>query len=727
MTTTDLQRKDASAQNCEKAQFAGLDISKYCGLPFKKGGRSRDGLDCAGLAELFLRENFYPNLTDFPATPDTDDGKDAIGRRALASSDPAFIESKCGDLVLFRKVGSKRITHCEIYLGRGQYLGIMRGSASRTINGLTLLNRLGYEWAGAIPYDDVDSITQALRNSALGDVGTIIALVVSIVISLAAAFLMPKPTMGRSRNQIGRYSFDALITRSQSDIPLPDVLGAVTVAGNSPFTSPADKTLTVTDPTQQKVNKVVILSSGPIWMVDTPNFNLKINGIQFDNSYWKNSGTVVGFELDPAQTKAEAVDGTIRTVTNTPSVSIYQGDHDITVPVDIRASYDRNFPVYGFPGCSYAVFRLIDSNKFQNFNLTTTVQGRLCRKFDANGFVQTSVVSQSLPGADGSKVRFLLDAPDIAAVTMVKVGGVTYSAMSSTAQSGNVYWLNRTKGYIEFLTAPASGATVLVSYTYYVREWTQNPAMFVAYLLTEPIRGKGFDAAVINWASFVTARDYYDQMISWGDDYGATVAPRYQCNYSIDTRKPIQEHMQAVLDSCYSWLFLSNGKWNLKPRAAGTSVKSFDTSSIVEDTFSIEQVDRTDRANQIHVVAHPDTTYNAEDGVVREDLADQLDRAANFGNNGIVPEVLQIPGSPNDPQSERLAEQILRENKYCRWLCSFTTNIQGLPLEVGDIIDVTHPVRTDWVAKLWRIESIGYDEQDRMKLVCSEYVAMAYI
>ena len=721
--------------------------SQYVGLPWKRGGRDRSGLDCAGLALLFLQEQF--NFTaPSPKTDLSDPEKHALAEQFLKNS---RTEQHRGDLVFFRWRETGQITHVAIYLGcaapqesaadilsaeqpnrgsdsdhpprSGKYLHITAGGTSRIENGLTLLTRLGYERAGAISPKDAEAICATLNLPQMGWTA-IVMIVISIALSLASAFLMPRPKLGKLRSERGRYGYDGMYTQTNSELPLPDLLGAVTIAGNAPYTSLQDKTLTVTDATTQKANKIVILCASPMAALNDPSQNIKINGLQLDNEYFKN------FSVNPAQTKAEAVDGTIDGVSNVPSVSIYKNDHAISVPVDIRATYDRNFPVYGFSGCSYLVFRLIDSNKFQNFSMTANVWGRKCRTFTTAGFTKTTVTAESLTGANGTKVRFKLANFDIAAVTSVTVNSTAYSLISPTAQTGFVYHLNRTKGYIEFITAPANGAAILVSYTYYPRAFTQNPASHLVYLLSEPIHGKGVDESRLTptfWQAAVDFRDYCDQSVTWRNATGTTTQPRYRCNYAIDFRKDIQDHVRAVLDSCYGYLFQSNGTWIMKPRKSETSVFSFNPNNILRDTFWSEQITRSDRANLVKAFIHPADTYNAEAEVSRADDNDIRARSARIGNNGIVDMTVKLPAVDDFSQAERMAETLLREEVNTRWACGFKTNILGVALEPGDVIDVTHGSRPNWSEKLFRIEDIDYDPEDRMLLKCSEYVPAAYI
>lgn len=702
---------------------------QYEGLPFKAGGRTREGCDCAGLVRLFLAEQMGLKF-DAPATPASDDDKHSLASYYLVGREqvpePEHIER--GDVVFFKSAVTGKICHVAVALGQGRFLHTANGLQSRIENGFELLRRGRRLPAAVLKPSEVDRLNAALGCPEVKDWGVAL-FIIGIGLSAISALLLPKK-LGNSR---GRYGFDGLVTQNSPEIPLPDILGEVTVAGNSPYTQLAEKGASAT-PASQKANKVVILASGPVQLIDYPT-GLLINGITYADPYFKDTTEIDGFVVDPAQTKDEAVTGTISGESDVPSISLYDGAHGIEVPVDIRAHYDRTFPIYGFSGCSYAVFRLIDSSKFSNFNVTARVRGRLCRTFDSSGFVTGTSTAEAVGTGDGSTVRFKLDYEDIAAVSSVTVNGVTFTEMTWQNQSGNVYHVNKLKGYLEFPTAPTSTHAIVATYTYYVRAWTQNPASQIVYLLTEKGRGKGLDESQIDWARAVTARDHFDDEVEWKNSSGVLAGARFKANYALDYRKPIQEHIQALLDSCNAYLFTSGGKWVIKPRIAGSSVFSFTTSNILAEagggsdgrsTFQAELMDRSDRPNRIKLYFHDEKNFNAESEVIADDKSDQEFRQDRAGNNGVVDANIKLPAVTSQDQAERIAHLILQEQVNGRLRATLKTNIQGLNLEPGDIVDVTHPAMPGWTAKSFWIEDASYDPDDYLSLTLAEYVPGAF-
>ncbi len=684
-------------------------------VPWLKGGRDYSGTDCVGLVLLYGRARGL-------AMPDVDTPE----RRSPAPAEaaallrpvPASLRDCPEHAILFRDK-SGRLMHVGVVTPGGKVLHCCYGGTRVEVS-LKLLARVGLRAAGVVPLSNFAALSVVLATATLGEIGTIILIVIAVISLAASVFLRPSlPKQGSTR---GRYGFDALVTQNTPEVPLADVLGQVMLAGNSVYQTLMDKAQSVTDPKLQKACKIVVFCAGPIDGFGLGEYELRINGLSADNNYFFAPVTTPGdgFAINPAQTKAEAVTGTISGESNRPSITLYDAAPAITVPVDVRAQYFREFPVWGLNGCAYAVFRLVDSQKYSSFNVITRIKGRYCRTYTEDGLDVTTVTSESLTGADGSKVRFKLAHHDVVAVSSLTVAGVSQTEMSASNQTGAVYALNRTKGYVEFVTAPASGATVTISYTYYPRAWTANPADHIAYLLTETMRGKGFDGSRLDWPSFADARSYFAESVETLTDTGPITSARYTTNYALDARKPIQDHVKALLDSSRSLLLISDGLLKLKPVRTTASVFSFTTANIVADTFEATLMDRSDRANRVRVMFHDADIFNSEGEVVADDVADQADRVDRAGNDGVVDEALKFPAVTDRAMATRLAQDLLAESVGLDWTGQLTTTLIGLALEPGDIVDITHPSQPTWSAKLVRIDDLSTDADGRMVVRWSE-------
>lgn len=692
-----------------------MNDRNFCGIPWKDGGRTRAGVDCAGLALLWLSEEKGFAL-DLETAPRTD-------AEAVLQTHCKRGELERGDLEFYREKRTGRVRHVTVYLGDDRRLNIFGGVESRIENGRELMRRIGFCFVGAISWRDSSAVTAALSDKRLGDATTWVLIGISVVLSAISYALTP--SLSGFKNSRGRYGQDALLTQKNPEVPLPDLLGKVVVAGNAVYQQLPDKNAAVTA-ANQAWNQIIVLCSGPVQEIDYY-AGLQLKGITWSDAYFFDGTYRQGIKIDPAQTKGQAVSGSIDSDTSVPSVSLYAGAHGITVPVDVRAQYDRGFPLYGLSGCSYLVLRAFDAEKFGNFNVTCRVKGRKCREFTEAGFTVTTVAGESLAGANGSKVRFKLAFEDIKSVTSLTVNGTAHTLLSATNQSGNIFWLNKLKGFVEFLTAPATAATVSITYTYYPRSWSQNPVEQLVYLLTENQRGKGLDESKLDWASFDAARDTCDESVTWSNSQGSVTSERFLANYAVDYRKPIQDHAQSLLDACRGVLFLSVGKLFCRLRKSEASVFSFNSTNMVvnengDSTFDAELVDRAEKANRLKALYHSEESLNAETEALVEDLDNQSDRESRLGNNGVVEDNLKYPAITSLSQAERIATAALNDGLGSNWLYRFTTTVQGLALQIADVVDVTAESVPGVSAKLMRIESLDYDDQDRLSLTLTQFV-----
>jgi hypothetical protein len=142
-------------------------------------------------------------------------------------------------------------------------------------------------------------------------------------------------------------------------------------------------------------------------------------------------------------------------------------------------------------------------------------------------------------------------------------------------------------------------------------------------------------------------------------------------------------------------------------------------------TLTVDLVERTLKSNRIKVLFSSEASLNAEDEAIADDPGKQDERADRIGNNGIVEESLKLPACSDKNQAQRLADQYLAEHDS-NLVYTWKTNIKGLALQPGDLVDVVHDIYPA-TGKLFRIETIDHDELDGMTITASEYIPSAYI
>jgi hypothetical protein len=705
-------------------------------LRWSPNGRGPDVVDCVGFVLLYCAENGIPLPEAEPGNTPEGPARAACTPAVLALVDPIGpLAAMAGNAVFFANAKGV-LMHVGVVTEDGRLMHCTFGGV-RLDRSLDLLARVGLRAVGCVPLGDTARLGQLLAIPSLHEPITIILGVLAIVSLVLSIVLMPNlAAYGSTR---GRYGFDGLVTQNTAEVPLPDVLGKVWCAGNIIYQALTDKTGEVTDPAEQKTVSIVVFCAGPVSGYGL--LNLRINGNTWDSNVWFSDApplgdTTTGFYYDLGglglTTRAEVWDGTILSLDDRPSITMRQAVLDIPgsrpeiVPIDLRASYDRAFPLYGLNGCAYGVFRLVDSRKYSQFNVIALVQGRPVRLFDETGFLTSTATAEDLGALwDGSRKYGVLLHPDVVSVASVTVNGTSYDEMDATHQTGNVYRLNREQGYLEFLTAPAAAATVLVTYTYYQQAWRTTPTHHVLHLLTNERYGLGKPASKIDWASFDAAQDYFSETVDTPTPSGTVSDLRYTTNYTVDRRRPALDHLQALLDACTSVLLVSDGKLKLKPIRNSSSVYSFDADSILRDRFKVSFLDQSTAANRLKVVFNDVDNFSAQTAVFADDLADQ-DARREEGLEPILEKALHFPAVTGWAQAYRLAQQRLALELGRTWTVEFTTNLIGLALEPGDTIDLTHPAMPSWAGELARIDEISHDENDRLVIKASQYVELPY-
>lgn len=691
-------------------------------LKWSPGGRGPAGVDCVGMVLLYARMVGH----DVPDIETTDARKgDSATLLSLCNPFSGDLKSFKHNAIFFGKGGAP--SHVGVVLPSGKLLHTCYGGP-RIDNDLRLLERVGMLPLGAIPLSDSRRLIDGLKTAGLGTAITfvIVALVISVLASVASYALAPKaPKFG---TQNGRYGYDALITQVRSDIAIPDLFGTVTMAGNSPFTEGVDKHSAVTNVALQKACKVVVFGLGALLDFGTASYQFRINGLSYDDSYWFNAGAT-GFEPDPVQVKAEAIDGIIGAAFFRPSMTLYMGSPALSVPVDVRAHYVRDFPIYGFNGCAYVVFRMVDSSKYSNFNMLARCKGRAMRTIVATGLGRafTALITLTCTGVKKYVILSVgVPQTDISSVTNIthSLGG-TYVEYGPGGYSGNVFKINKTKGQIEFpANVPAAGGTLTFNAIRYSSAYSANPATHLANLLTDTNRGRGLPESKLDWGSFLAARDYCDEVITTQTEAGPVTSPRYTCNYVMDQRRPLQDHMREILSACRGMLLLANGKLKMKIiKSDELSLYSFNPTNILADSFASELADQVGRSNEISVQFHSKDAFNGEATIRVSDVGDQEGRAA-LGNEGVSTESLKYSAVDTSAQARRLANEVIGTELDVRWVVAFTTSIRGLALEPGDAIDITHPSQPRWMEKLFRIDEISLTESDQIQIRASELLSI---
>ena len=243
-----------------------------------------------------------------------------------------------------------------------------------------------------------------------------------------------------------------------------------------------------------------------------------------------------------------------------------------------------------------------------------------------------------------------------------------------------------------------------------------NPAAIIRdYLTLSRERGGcGFAAALIDDASFGAVYDWAEATVTNLDQ---TTEPRARLDMIIDASRPWLDNLQDMLATFGGFLVTDGRKFSLRVEKSESPVQAFTDDQMWDveyQTFS-----KDDRPNRL-VGVYIDPTTAGNDARTRVSVDDLTDQAVN--PRGIVPREVNLLGLSRQTQTIREITKIANDLKVNWYSLTFSTDVNALALEPGDVISVTHPILGDGVtAYQFRVQRILEHEDHTRKLVCKAY------
>jgi hypothetical protein len=260
------------------------------------------------------------------------------------------------------------------------------------------------------------------------------------------------------------------------------------------------------------------------------------------------------------------------------------------------------------------------------------------------------------------------------------------------------------------------------------KAWSDNPAEIIRDILTDSFNGIGVLENEIDDASFGAVAEYCNALVS--DNQGG-VQKRYVLNYALDARRPATDIINELTPTFGGFLIQSQGKYVLKVRKPEGSVMNFDDGqngslhNILKGSFAYSKHSKDDNPNRIKFqYIDPDQNYTKVYALAEDKIA-QDERAAYEGGDGIVTREVEFLAVTRFTQASRLATILLKETAYTPLTCVFRTNIKALPLDAGDIVNVSHAL-PNWTNKPFRVLEIKQFPNQEFEIQATEYNPSIY-
>ena len=248
------------------------------------------------------------------------------------------------------------------------------------------------------------------------------------------------------------------------------------------------------------------------------------------------------------------------------------------------------------------------------------------------------------------------------------------------------------------------------------RAYSDNPAACIRdYLLLKPqVGGCGYLLGDIDDMSFGEVYDYCAELVA--DGLGGQEA-RYAVSYVIDQKRAASDNLTEILVGFAGALIRSGSKLKLLVAKTQSVVASFDEDDIMD--LRVIQKGLDQKINRFGIEYFDPTQDDARIlAWGSEDKVDQDER-------GLVEQTLTIPSVNRKTQASRLSNQYFYELKLCPLSVEFTTSLNAIGQEIGDVIELTHSLM-GWTNKQFIIQRIEEDERDVYKMTAQEYNPTIY-
>lgn len=240
--------------------------------------------------------------------------------------------------------------------------------------------------------------------------------------------------------------------------------------------------------------------------------------------------------------------------------------------------------------------------------------------------------------------------------------------------------------------------------------WSDNPTLAVADFATNAVYGMG---KTIDWSSVTTCANANDAMV------GTPAEKKRLLNLALEKPQECEKWLAVLCQYAGCWAVPEGNGIRLVPDAAGSSVKSFNAGNIVENSLKLKKRGLMN-APTVMTVTFTDSTqvpYRAQ--TVRAYNPDVLTGAAPWRESQVNMEGVNRYSQANREAIERLNALTLNDLTM-----SFGAFDDGIAVQKGDIIDVTHPIGLS--AKLARVSAIVDNGFGRFTITASEFDPAQY-
>lgn len=235
--------------------------------------------------------------------------------------------------------------------------------------------------------------------------------------------------------------------------------------------------------------------------------------------------------------------------------------------------------------------------------------------------------------------------------------------------------------------------------------WSDNPALALADFLSSTVYGMGL---AVDWASVTAVANACDELVSG--------VKRRRIGLVIDEVKTTQAWLNTLRTHAGCWVVIDGGSAKLvpdRPRATDKTVSH--SAGQIASLGKISKRGTSALPNAVEIIYTDTSTIPWREASV---LSPTMGLPS-----GLPPSQVALPGIQNAAQATREAIE-----RICKlWLSDLSIELvlfdDGVAVEVGDVIEVTHPIGLS--AKRLRVLNVMND-YGRFRIAATEYDPAVY-
>ena len=253
-----------------------------------------------------------------------------------------------------------------------------------------------------------------------------------------------------------------------------------------------------------------------------------------------------------------------------------------------------------------------------------------------------------------------------------------------------------------------------------ITEWNDNPVLCIRDYLTNARYGRGINTSLIDDTSFILAANYCDEVVAYN---GVDSIKRYTCNGLAETQNSSLNIINKLLSSCRGLLIFSGGLYKVIIDKPEMPVFTFSEDNIIGG-WKIKLGGKNSQYNRMRA------NYFDAGKDYQPDIAYVDSNELRVQDGGLLEKMIDLPFTTDIDRAKAIITINLNQSRYSI-TCEFTSTIEALRVEVGDVVYINHKT-PGWdthnsnLGKKFRIMRVTLQNNDEVRIIANEYADEVY-